>query len=266
MKVVILVTVPRPELLMNCTLVFSSLRIGFPTWQVTVWDNDNTAAVSKYLQKVCKLVGAEYTRTPIIHHAQWIENQLNSHTKPFVIIDPDTLWWHECESLNFDSLYAGYYTPLIWNEFAQCISAPRIHTSFMWFNNPQRLMSAIEERYPNANNRWGEYCPTNPFMPSVKFINGAAMFWDTCANMYNMVKAQHFTQNELLRYDHVPSSAFFDVMKERVCDPQGFERLHEVARSHSNKLQNMWPGVKDYYDKMNKIALDCLKQNPLCLT
>lgn len=259
MKVCILVTVPRPELLDNCTLVFKTLRVGFPTVQIDVFDNVNNSDVWNALALRTKQVDGRFiTCRERYHHGKWIQAILKRYDEPVVILDPDVILWENCENLQFARLYAGYYTPMIWNEFAKCISAPRIHTSFMWFNDPQRLLRDIKNRYPEAHDSTGAYSPCNPFMPDVKFLNGRPMFWDTCANLYNMIPGTHFDDDVLLKYDHVPSSSFYDVMKDRVSTPKGFEWLHKTAVTNPTMLRNMWPGVNDYYQRMNQAALKCL--------
>ena len=153
---------------------------------------------------------------------------------------------------------AGYFVPRIWNDFAKCISVPRIHTSLMVFPDTVKLGEAIRQAYPWFWKRDGNYCPCDPFSPSVAFkCGGKPIFWDTCANLYNMLlslekesvlrKLSYFTPAQLECYDHLNSASFYDVMSTRLegVSREGFIRSHDEWVK--NPRPGLWPLVNEYY-------------------
>lgn len=256
----ILVSVTDKTQFENCTLVFPSVRTGFPKAEIHVDINVIPGVVDKELfdsiaEKAFKGGVSTIRAVADIHHAKWIEKTVAEHNddRPLVILDADTIFWNEVEQWKFpdSTLLAGYYVPKIWNDFAKCISFPRIHTSFMWFPNVAKLREALKAAYPLAHEpRAGAYCPCDPFMPETRFVNGIPWFWDSCANLHSMLKrgqAYYFRDEELKSYDHLNSASFYEVMKSRMDDPRGFEATHKHAIHDKAELKNLWPFVENYY-------------------
>jgi hypothetical protein len=260
LSVKILVTVPKPEHFNACTLCFDSLRVGFPTAHISVDINPPTGdlridTTARVAQKAIDAGCAWHLLPEKVHLADWISRQVEQADDQLVILDADTVFWQPCEGWEFpgDTLLAGYYVPRIWNDFAQCVSVPRIHTSFMFFPNPSGLRRRIKEVYPWTYREAGEYCPCNPFMTDIKFIEGKPVFWDCCANLYGMLtstelQAYAFGAEHLACYDHINSASFYDVMLDRLDgDKEGFAYIHRFATNAPNSLRNLWPNVNAYY-------------------
>ena len=254
----ILVTVPNAEHFDACTLCFDSIRTGFPTADLHVTINGHSQCKDQTVAKA-EAVGAQVqTLVGPIHHAAWIRDQVlyRNFDGPLVILDADTVFWKSCEGWEFPkpTLWAGYCVPSMWNDFAGCPSMPRLHTSFMWFPDVAGLRAAIRAGYPQAHKRHGEYCPCDPFMPTVQFLYGKPVFWDTCANLYGMLsypepRIYAFEPAHLECYDHLNSAAFYDVMLERLTgDKEGFAYVHRFAVREPEKLRNLWPCVNRYYE------------------
>jgi len=68
--VAILTHCRREEFLYGSTLVFDTLRVGFPSARVTVVDNGSLVAVRSVLAEAARAVGAEYVQvdTAGLHH------------------------------------------------------------------------------------------------------------------------------------------------------------------------------------------------------
>lgn len=262
--VAILVTVPQPDHFDACTLCFDSLRTGFPNARIVATINapyvgPGDVKVAKELQN--KLYRAEVGviyEHETLHHAAWIKRTVEQHDSrngPLVILDADTLFWKSCEDWQFpaETLLAGYYVPHMWNDFAKCISLPRLHTSFLWMPDTAALRRKLNSIYPPALEAHGEYCPCDPFMPAVRFVAGRPYFWDTCANLYGMLANMEpltyaFEPKHLECYDHLNSAAFYDVMLDRLNgDKEGFAWVHRFGVKTPEKLRNLWPIVNRYY-------------------
>ena len=223
----ILVSCPKPEWIDACTWVFKTLRVGFPTARIDVTLNDNVRSlpggIYQELLTRCTVDGkSPHVATKWeLHHADWIRECVESHDSdaPLVILDADTYFWSSVEHWDITALLAGYYVPMIWNDFAKCPSAPRIHTSFMWFGNVPELRRVLKEVYPPGYDSTAAYSPVDPYMPAVMFGSGKPFFWDSCANLYAMLgnshSVYHFGEKEKACFEHLNSASFFDVMKER---------------------------------------------------
>jgi hypothetical protein len=178
-----------------------------------------------------------------------------------VIADPDIVYWKSCEDWEFDddTVLAGYYNPRMWNDFAKCISMPRIHTSMMVFPDTVKLYRAIREAYPWAYKAHGDYCPCDPFMGRVMFEAGKPVFWDCCASLYGMLQSlevgllsqplAYFGDKHKQCYDHLNSASFHDVMIERLepAHKEGFLKAHRDWVK--NPRPGLWLLVDEYYNQ-----------------
>jgi len=261
----ILVSCPNPAWIDACTWVFPTLRTGFPTAKIDLEFNAHISSDAKLLNAVedklwsFKLYQDKgmslYFLPEETHHADWIRTKVAWHPAdgaPLVILDADTYFHSSVEDWRFDSLLSGYYVPPMWNDFAKCPSVSRIHTSFMWFENVHILRQALKEIYPMAHDNTGAYSPCDPFMPAVRFFEGRAVFWDTCANLFQMLHGRYpvtfFDDRHKAAYEHLNSAAFFDVMKTRLPDGENFERLHrEWLKDPAFLKGRLWPTVDNYY-------------------
>lgn len=253
-----------------CTLCLKSFRVGWPTAEIEVTINGpgdilTSAEVMERLRYMAKDELAHNAKNALltfsetrIHLADWIRQQTqHPYPGPLVIADPDIVYWKSCEDWEFPEsvLLAGYYNPRMWNDFAGCISVPRIHTSMMVFPDVQKLHWTIEALYPQASAPAGEYCPCDPFAPAVRFENGLPTYWDCCANLYNMLACKdsrsiflhHFGEKEKACFDHLNSASFHDIMVERMGEKhrEGFIRAHRDWVK--NPSPGLWPLVDAYY-------------------
>lgn len=251
----ILVSVPDPERFDACTLCFDTIRTGFPTAKIIADINGVThPAVYNKAAAKAQAAGVEiFLRTDEAHHGRWIHGCVENHEidGPLVILDADTIFWKSCEDWAFTgSLLAGYSVPRMWNDFAKAVSMPRIHTSMMWFSDVPALRQALRDIYPYAHQKAGEYCPCDPFMPSVKFLYGRPIFWDSCAVLFNMIgpgNCQFFTEKHLDCFDHINSVSFYDVMCERLEDDRGLKLVANELVKQPETLKGLWPIVGAYY-------------------
>jgi hypothetical protein len=257
-KVATLVTVPEGASLHNCTLFFNTVATGFPTTRVEVFDNGNTNEISDYLRHKCQATGCRYIRLSVpIHHAKWIEERVRETEGKLVIIDPDTCFWESVEGFSFPTLLAGYYVPLMWNEYSHCISYPRFHSSFLWIKDCRLLLEAVRQKYPQHD----DYSNCDPFMPSVKFVEGRACFWDTCSVLYHMFGGTRFIDIHLDAYDHLNSASFYQIVFSRLEKRFEFEALHKKAEHDFMSLRGMHREITRYYAEMHEKAKKILSQN-----
>lgn len=253
MQVNILVTVPKPELFDACTLCFDTIRVGFPKATIYADINADLCApgmADKAFFKACHQNIFTTKLSSPVHHAEWIRRVLMNHKAdngPCIILDADTIFWKSCEDWFFDAPLAGYFVPTMWNDFAQCVSFERLHTSFLWVSDINAVFNHLRSVYPPAHEETGAYCPFDPFMPRVQFVRGQPFFWDSCAGLYNMIGGARFGAKHLECYDHLNSASFYDVMYQRLNNKKSFELIHKTLVKTPALLKGMWPSVAAYY-------------------
>jgi hypothetical protein len=270
----VLVAVNNMSQFRACTLCFESLRVGWPTADIHVYVNGGEhfqATMSRIITisqarkdgRHCTEYGPEFTvhgvvpddGTDKIHHPDWIRKQVGQeYLGPLVIADPDIVYWKSCEDWEFNSetLLAGHANPRMWNDFARCVSVPRIHTHMMVFPDTKRLRNEIILAYPPAYELFGEFCSFDPFKGRVMFEEGQPVFWDNCANLYSMLGAgrvKHFTTEHTQCYDHLNSASYYEFIRDRV-DPAtkaGF--TYAYGEWLKNPRPGLWPMMDRYYEQ-----------------
>ncbi len=256
MKVEILISIPDTKWFDNCTMVFKTLRVGFPTAKLHVTINGVGRQADQYeASGMASAVANEvWMEGAELHHGEWVRRVLENAEGPTVLLDGDIHFWKSCEDWNFNALMAGYYVPEIFNVWSQCRSVARLHTSFLWFKDPAALRREIGRVYQRND----AYSPCNPYMPETRFINGEPIFWDTCANLYNMIGGQHFTDAHTACYEHLNSAGFVDKVAGLMGGKTGedFMRFHTLAPNNPELLRTFgWPMLKHYYRQKHIEAL-----------
>ena len=239
-----------------CTLCCETLRVGWPTAHIYVYVNGGAhyGDIADKLQRF-NVLPVDLFSTKPIHHPDWIRQQvLQKSPGPLVIADPDIVYWKSCEDWEFNSetLLAGHANPRMWNDFARCVSVPRIHTHMMVFPDTKRLRNEIILAYPPAYEPFGEFCSFDPFKGRVMFEEGHPVFWDNCANLYSMLGAgrvKHFTTEHTQCYDHLNSASYYEFIRDRV-DPAtkaGF--TYAYGEWLKNPRPGLWPMMDRYYEQ-----------------
>lgn len=278
LQVYILLSVD-PDNATACTLVLDSIRTGFPTAHIHVTINVSTpfrTYIDDAFYARLDKISATNRVCAMSHHADWIRMTIQKHPPelPCILLDGDMIFWKSCEEFKFtdllcndpEPLYAGYFIPTIYNDFAQCVSFPRLHTSFLWIPNTLKLLEAINNAYPNATKEGGNYCPVDPFHPRVIFTNRHPFFYDTCSTLYNMVGGKPFTRDQLDHYEHLNSASFYDVMEERMENKVGFYALHKVFAKKPESLRGFSRLVDGYYQKKHLQAVKMIQDGEARLT
>lgn len=254
MYVATLITAEHPDTYQNCTLSLDTLRVGFPTADIEVFFQPGCVNADDIYAR-CKKIGVEAVELPErVHHADWIKNTIvlgSLGKEPTVIVDPDCIFWSNCEGFQFSGLVAGMYVPTHWNHWSQSTYAARIHTSFMWFPDPGAFLQAVFDLTPKLS---AEYLPCDLYRPVMAFQNGDPIFYDTmalfCQASVGKKPVDLFQMHHLDCYDHINCSSFYHQMLERFDDPRqkaGFAQVHELARTEPQKLRGLWKQTVAYY-------------------
>lgn len=243
----ILATCNRDDLLPYTTLVFKTLRIGFPTAKVTVYRNGLESLTARNDVEDAALasncVTVELKRT--IHH-EWIEKLIAENNEPFWICDTDTIFYRPVEDWTFDTALAGYRIPEFHDEFTAAITRARLHTSLLYFD-PIKLKQQVD-----VFNSVGPDTPFNPRInlthPVVLPFNGRHYFYDTCALLYHAIGGTSFTDVHKDAYFHLHFGTLSDLVLPRLSNRADVEKARERVMASPMAGFGAWREQEEYYE------------------
>lgn len=220
--VVILTYCEHPSLAYGTMMVFETLRVGFPTFNVVVIDNGSHPDVREQIEIMCQQVGAVFVPTArhdFIEHYQWMlceQDQIDS----FILLDPDVAFWKSVEDWTFDGVIAGRLIPDLTTGGITSLS--RLHPSHVWVPDVQRLRA---------------------LGITVELRQEGAQFWDTLATIYqdHPEACQVFTDDQLDCYDHLFYGSHFPAIEPRLQDDGLTYTTHRLAAAGNiQSLRGIW--------------------------
>lgn len=247
----ILATCRKPELLPAATLVFKTLRVGFPNADVRVDINACDQTTSSSIRDAAKAVGATAvdwsSGMAAGHdkgHAYWIQQKITEHKGGLVLLDSDIVFWKNCEWFDFDADLAGYGCPKFYSEFPAAITLPRLHTSFMWFRDAEQASAKIRrctERYEH------QFTPHCPFKPFVYEHEGQTYFQDTATGISRILGCAPFAPKHLECYDHLNCATVIDAIAPKMKGGEAMREFHKAVYGNPEILKGSWGRWANYY-------------------
>lgn len=247
-SVEILISCRGPEHIPMSTLVFDSLRTGFPDANVFVTINGGPkmdAAASEHILDELEQDGFQnaWPLSSEVEHGEWMADAMERHDGPVVFVDTDVIFWANCEDLprrvaDAGKLYGGRFIP--WTRMAAGLSSPpRIHPSLFVVPDPKALLKELAP----INERLWYFRPFEGY--TTVNAAGEALCWDTCASLFSALPkaAYGFGENELDRYDHLFAGTYPDRFERMLMRPEfvrAFTRAHEVAKTNPAALRGIW--------------------------
>ena len=237
MKVFILATCRKPELLPWTVLVFDTLRVGFPTAHVKVYLNNLTGTALESVEALCFGNDCEHERVTTIHH-DWIAKLLTENQEPFWILDTDVIFFAKVEDFQFDAPLAGHRIPEFMDEFSGCITRSRLHTSLLRFD-PEKIgyrLRAIRRIIPDT--------PFTPFPtlvdPIIVPLRSRLYFYDTCSSLYHAVGGQKFEAEQKNCYWHAHFGTISDLVLPRLKNGEAMEKRREEILTKPHLGYGLW--------------------------
>jgi hypothetical protein len=234
------------ENLYGTTLVFKTLRIGFPTATIHIVDNASLPIVRSYLQQHAQDCGAEFTQlTQAVAHHDFIEQILKQQAVGTAIfVDPDICFWESIEAWDFSSLMAGRLLPQYECEYTGCLTHARLHTSLLWIPDVKALLQAIA----TLQAQFFEY---QPFRPIMFKLDNRWQRIDTTGMLYASLPHQMypFTEHQLNAYDHLFCGTHFRRVISNIRPDYAllFERMHQSVQFDYRVLKGAWRLQEDYF-------------------
>lgn len=244
MVVYVLTLCDDPETLYGNTLVFKTIRVGFPTARIVV--TDIGFYCGKEIREAAEGVGAEYRvgekrGSAKDDHGLFIERLVQESDAPFVVCDPDVVFWSSMEDLTFPggTLLAGRHIPRIFEMGATM--AERLHPSLLFFPDPATLREEVEQ----ARRGTPYLFPFRPYSYVVGATNQKVIF-DTAASVFALLptKLHSFGPEELDRYDHIFQGSMLKRAKEYGFSESSSKALavwHDIAKGEDlSSLKGIW--------------------------
>lgn len=224
-------------------LVFDTIRVGFPTAEIIVVDNNSITDAVIEIEKAADKVNAKLIKLEkeVIHHEylRFILNSENDDAQIY-IIDPDVIFWGNVETFTTNKLLAGRLIPEFFNVYTDTITKPRIHTSFLYIRSVKLLMDKI-------NALENKYC-TNLIKYTILKINGNWTMWDTFGQVFECLHSdiEIFTEKQNDCFDHIFCGSHLNIIAKRHNNP----RLHEIHRlsiENPQELKGIWREQHDFF-------------------
>lgn len=245
MKVFILATVRKPELLPFTTLVFKTIRVGFPNAEIHVDGNALPDYAEVQVRKACDAPVCLFVNQMPTTHPEWIDALVHYNQEPFWICDSDVIFYDKVEDWKFDTALAGYRVPEFLDEFTNAVTKPRLHTSLLYID-PVKVREAIakyEAQFPDTI-----FNPkVNLFYPLCLPSEGRGVFYDTCSLLYQAIGGTEFTDAQKDAYSHLHFGTIGDLVLPRL------KNGHEMGAARKTILENpeygrgLWRAQEDYY-------------------
>jgi hypothetical protein len=135
----------HPALAYGTLMVFKTLRVGFPTARVEVYDNGSHPEVREQIMAACAEVDADFTSMTPRHWSMHIAHQLLERADdgaPLVLVDPDVAFWSSVEGWDFGgALMAGRLIAEM--DGGPIVSRARLHPSMLWVPSLCRLRESL---------------------------------------------------------------------------------------------------------------------------
>lgn len=227
-------------------MVFRSLRVGFPTARVVVWNN-NLSNKYHYLPELTQLLDDNMEMRRIeqeLTHAEWLSMLVSTEHGRIVILDTDIMFWERCEDWQFELLLAGAFSPAFKCPAVQAWTAPRLHTSFMWIRSLEELRSKLREVRQHP-----QFYPYNPFAPMMLFDCGEPVFYDVAANLYQQLGGTRYGSLKLDCYDHLHSGTIVDLIEPLSPEYIGVSEFHKQCYKDPTLMRGLWRKQLEYYKR-----------------
>lgn len=254
-KVLILTFCDKIELIYGTLLVFDTLRVGFPTAEVLVFDNGSSPEALPLIEAAAMAAGCQFISMPrasFVDFYKWaILEQVEFNS--IVLLDPDIIFWKNVEEVQTDALFAGRLMPEMLSQGVTAV--PRIHPSFMRIPSVLALRQAIQHTRSHVVDQL------------FATLNGKEYFWDTLAMLHHVVPGTAFTETELDCYDHLFFGCHFPSVRDTLPKNSSIERGHIAALSGDfEAIRGLWRGQeKDFAVHSMSKSVSILEQGLLAM-
>jgi hypothetical protein len=242
----ILVTCRKPELLPAATLVFKTIRVGFPEAPVILDHNPVAKDCLDSIRIVADDIGATL-RPRYIDHDEWIVSLIELNEGPFWICDTDVVFWREFKHGTDGSAIAGVRTPSFYEPWMRTQYRERLHTCLM------RVDPVV---FRSQAARYRLMFPAEPFPARVDFIrqqwqpernNGKVThhFYDTLAMAWHAFGGQEFSPEQIGSFDHLNCATYADLIAPAL--DFDIQEAHAAIYNNIENARGLWAKQFDWF-------------------
>jgi len=219
----ILVTCRKAEMLPAATLVFKTVRVGFPDAPIRVCLNQAYRQEWPYqweeqIRGAMKAAKPERILTCAIAHDSWISALIEVERNPFWICDADVAFWKEFKHEPDGSALAGVRVPSFFEPWTRTQYRERLHTCLMRIDPLAFRESCLDFK---------QSFPLEPFKPRIDYVyqqwqpeltegeigmKRVVHFYDTLAMAWHAFGGQEFTQAQIESFDHLNCATYADLI------------------------------------------------------
>jgi hypothetical protein len=245
----ILATCRKPELLPAATLVFRTIRVGFPVSPIrlSIKHGCDRRSFLK-IKRSAEEIGAEWAGTTHRSHDDWIQRLIDESSTPFWICDTDVVFWKQFE-FEPDSYtpIAGVWTPEFYEPWTRTFYRERLHTC---------LMRIDPFQFSRQCGLYLERCPTMPFRPKVDFVSQqwqperdghgrVDFFYDTLAMAWHALGGQRFSPEQIDSFDHLNCATYADL----IGPAQDFDMqaAHAAIYEDPTRARGLWAKQMEWF-------------------
>lgn len=249
MHVYILTRCKRMDRYFGTSLIFKTLRVGFPTFPVHVVDNASLPEARSLLRKGAQSIGASFQQLARdIPHSMFLTQVLARQKEGGAIfLDPDMCFWETVEEWRPNGLVAGRLIPSHHDPVSRSVAYPRLHTSFLWIPSVVSLRSEVQAIT-------GHRFDFSPFQPLTFRTERGWERFDTGSTLYNALpdQMQAFTERELDSYDHLfcgthqlDVAGLLDAEYSRV-----MQDLYDATAADHRALKGAWRRQEEFFGSL----------------
>lgn len=250
----ILATVRTPALWPATTLVFKTLRTGFPTEMVMVWGNGLKPNDRSVVLPAAAMAGAHYRDIDPVSHDEWIENLINTQTQPFWICDTDMVFFQPVAATPPGTLFTGRHEPEFDEEWTDTRHVERLHTCLMWID-PVPLRAAIRAWQARIPSPWRDSAQfplvRQHFIPVRTALNAQpeTLFYDTMAGLWHAGLGTPFTPEQDAAFEHLHCGTYADVVDAPSL--AGLRSMHQSIYGNPAAARGLKQAQDNYYKERN---------------
>lgn len=231
--VTILTYCAHPSLAYGTLLTFKTVRTGFSTADIEVYDNGSHPDVRDQVMAECARIGATFTGIKPqswVDHYKWLLLERKPDGRPLVILDPDVIFWESVEDWSFPgTLMAGRRMRRI--NARRIVQHARLHPSLLWIQDVRELRKAMGSH------------PETLIAPTLTAIDGELHFWDTFSRLYEELVHWHcgFGPERLDCFDHLFFGSHLPIIAAEAKDLDVIGWGHVMASTGNlEALRGIW--------------------------
>lgn len=219
------------------TLVFDTLRVGFPTASViVVWTGALPIPVE--ICNLCSVLNCKLNFAEGWSHQNVVKWALNNLSGEVVLCDSDVIFWESVEDFTSMQMLAGRLIPQHRCEYLGLITEARLHPSLMFINTIEDFRNKLPELPKQV--------PFDAIAPFTVMQGSNLIFHDTMTNAYDLFGGQVFDEIMLNKYDHLFCSSFVDDVDKKIA---GLRATHQMVYSNPQLAKGMWKQQDEYFKR-----------------